>query len=128
MLPEQGPSSSSPQNRLDSAPKDLERRRLAASSIRRNLAAVASLFDQLWEANAVAHNPVREVKRPKAETNEGKTPALGSAQMARDRLFARVLFSLDVRKLIGESRSGSPLSSSRLLYSIQTPIVQCERG
>jgi hypothetical protein len=63
---------------------------------------VASLFDHLCEANAVAHNRVRGVKRPKAETNEDKTPALGSAQMARDRLFARVLFLLDVRELIDE--------------------------
>ena len=57
--------------------KDLERRGLAPSSIRRKLAAVASLFDHLCEVNAVSHNPVRGVKRPKAEGNEGKTPALG---------------------------------------------------
>ena len=56
--------------------KDLERRGLAPSSIRRKLAAVASLFDHLCEVNAVGHNPVRGVKRPKAEGNEGKTPAL----------------------------------------------------
>jgi len=60
--------------------KDLERRGLAPSSIRRKLAAVASLFDHLCEANAVSHNPVRGVKRPKAEGNEGKTPALGDGQ------------------------------------------------
>ena len=63
--------------------KDLERPGLAKSSIRRKLAAVASLFDHLCEANAVTHNPVRGVKRPKAETNEGKTPVLGNGQ-ARD--------------------------------------------
>jgi integrase/recombinase XerD len=56
--------------------KDLERRGLAPSTIRRKLAAVASLFDHLCEVNAVSHNPVRGVKRPKAEGNEGKTPAL----------------------------------------------------
>jgi integrase/recombinase XerD len=28
----------------------------------------------------VSHNPVRGVKRPKAENNEGKTPALGDGQ------------------------------------------------
>jgi integrase/recombinase XerD len=60
--------------------KDLERRGLAPSSIRRKLAAAASLFDHLCEANAVSHNPVRGVKRPKAEGNEGKTPALGDGQ------------------------------------------------
>ena len=41
---------------------------------------VASPFDHLCEVNAVAHNPVRGVKRPKAETNEGKTPVLGDGQ------------------------------------------------
>src|SRR5918911_2776216 len=56
--------------------KDLERRGLAPSSIRRKLAAVASLFDHLCEVNAVSHNPVRGVKRPKADNNEGKMPAL----------------------------------------------------
>jgi site-specific recombinase XerD len=60
--------------------KDLECRGLAPSSIRRKLAAIASLFDHLCEANAVTHNPVRGVKRPKADTNEGKTPALGDGQ------------------------------------------------
>src|SRR5437764_10581222 len=57
--------------------KDLERRGLAPSSIRRKLAAVASLFDHLCEANAVGHNPVRGVKRPRSDANEGKTPVLG---------------------------------------------------
>ena len=60
--------------------KDLERRGLAPSSIRRKLAAVASLFDHLCEVNAVSHNPVRGVKRPKFDANEGKTPALGDGQ------------------------------------------------
>ena len=53
---------------------------LAAASIRRKLAALASLCDYLCECNAVTHNPVRGVKRPKTETSEGKTPALGDVQ------------------------------------------------
>src|SRR3954452_23430307 len=60
--------------------KDLEHRGLAKSSIRRKLAAVASLFDHLCEVNAVSHNPVRGVKRPKVDGNEGKTPALGDGE------------------------------------------------
>ena len=60
--------------------KDLECRGLAPGSIRRKLAAVASLFDHLCEVNAVSHNPVCGVKRPKADNNEGKTPALGDGQ------------------------------------------------
>ena len=59
---------------------DLEKQGLAGASIRRKLAALASLYDYLCESNAVAHNPVKGVKRPKAETSEGKTPALGDAQ------------------------------------------------
>ena len=59
---------------------ELEKQNLAGASIRRKLAALASLYDYLCEANAVTHNPVRGVKRPKAETSEGKTPALGDAQ------------------------------------------------
>ncbi len=60
--------------------KDLERRRLAPASIRRKLAALSSLFDYLCERNAVPHNPVDGVKRPKANYQEGLTPALGDAQ------------------------------------------------
>jgi len=60
---------------------ELERRGLAGATIRRKLAALASLFDHLLEKNAVAGgNPVHGVKRPKIETNEGKTPALGDHQ------------------------------------------------
>ncbi len=59
----------------------LEQRGLAGATIRRKLAALASLFDHLLDANAVAGgNPVHGVKRPKIETNEGKTPALGDHQ------------------------------------------------
>ncbi|AAZ38096.1 site-specific recombinase, phage integrase family (plasmid) [Pseudomonas savastanoi pv. phaseolicola 1448A] len=60
---------------------DLEQRGLAGATIRRKLAALASLFDYLLENNAVAGgNPVHGVKRPRIETNEGKTPALGDHQ------------------------------------------------
>ncbi|RMS19724.1 SAM-like protein, partial [Pseudomonas coronafaciens pv. garcae] len=47
----------------------------------RKLAALASLFDHLLESNAIAGgNPVHGVKRPRIESNEGKTPALGDHQ------------------------------------------------
>lgn len=59
---------------------DLETQGLAGSTIRRKLAALASLYDYLCESNAVTHNPVKGVKRPKVESYEGKTPALGDAQ------------------------------------------------
>jgi integrase/recombinase XerD len=60
--------------------KNLARRTLAASTIRRKLAALSSLFDYLCEQNAITHNPVDGVKRPKANNNEGLTPALGDVQ------------------------------------------------
>ena len=63
--------------------KDLERRSLAASSIRRKLSALSALFDYLCEHNAVSSNPVDGVKRPMANGNEGSTPALGDAQARR---------------------------------------------
>ena len=62
---------------------ELEKQALAGATIRRKLAALASLYDYLCEFNAVTHNPVRGVKRPKAETSEGRTPALGDAQARR---------------------------------------------
>jgi integrase len=60
--------------------KDLERRELSGATIRRKLAALSSLFEHLCDANAVTHNPVKGVKRPKVESYEGKTPALGDGQ------------------------------------------------
>jgi integrase/recombinase XerD len=63
--------------------KDLEKRELAHSSIRRKLSALSALFDYLCEHNAVTGNPVDGVKRPMANGNEGSTPALGDAQARR---------------------------------------------
>ena len=59
---------------------DLKRRDLSPSTIRRKLSAVASLFDYLCDKNAVLHNPVNGVARPKEGTNQGKTPALSDNQ------------------------------------------------
>jgi len=63
--------------------KLLEERELAASTVRRKLSALSSLFDHLCECNAVSDNPVHGVKRPGEGANEGKTPALGNAQVRR---------------------------------------------
>ena len=66
---------------------DIERQKLAGSTIRRKLAALASLYEYLCETNAVTHNPVKGVKRPRVDSYEGKTPALGDSQ-ARELLEA----------------------------------------
>ena len=59
---------------------ELVRRGLGGSTIRHRLASLASLFEYLCGRNAVTHNPVKGVERPKAETTEGKTPAIGDHQ------------------------------------------------
>ncbi len=60
--------------------KTLEVRALSRATVRRKLAALSSLFEYLCERNAVSSNPVKGVKRPPVESNEGKTPALSDAQ------------------------------------------------
>lgn len=60
---------------------ELEKQGLAGATIRRKLAALASLYEYLCNANAVTHNPVKGVKRPKVDSYEGKTPALGDGQV-----------------------------------------------
>ncbi len=61
--------------------KDLEGRGNEGSTIRRKLSAVSSLFEYLCERNAVVHNPVKGVKRPKVtNSGEGLTPALSDEQ------------------------------------------------
>jgi len=67
--------------------KELVHRGLGGSTIRHRLAALASLFQYLCEKNAVTHNPVKGVERPKTESGEGKTPAIGDHQ-ARELLIA----------------------------------------
>ena len=63
--------------------KQLEGAGSGPATIRRKLSALASLFDHLCEVNAVTHNPVRGVKRPRSETAEGKTPAIANGQARR---------------------------------------------
>ncbi len=75
----------------------LEERLLAGSSIRRKMAALSSLFEYLCEKNAVSFNPVKGAKRPKVETNEGKTPAM-SDQQARDLINAPDLNTLQGKR------------------------------
>ncbi len=58
----------------------LGNRALIGTSIRHRLAALSSLFQYLCDENAVTHNPVKGVKRPKVESEEGKTPAIGDDQ------------------------------------------------
>lgn len=66
----------------------------------------------LNEVNAVTHNPVRGVKRPRSETGEGKTPAIADGQARtlfdapspntlkgkRDRAILAVLFFHGLRR------------------------------
>jgi len=59
---------------------ELRQRGLGGPTIRHRLASLASLFEHLCERNAVTHNPVKGVERPRTETGEGKTPALGDHQ------------------------------------------------
>ena len=66
---------------------ELARRGLGGSTIRHRLASLASLFEYLCDKNAVTHNPVKGVERPKTESGEGKTPAIGDHQ-ARELLAA----------------------------------------
>ena len=53
---------------------------LANDTIRRRLAALSSLYAYLCDRNAVLHNPVLGVKRPRSMNREGVTPALGGHQ------------------------------------------------
>jgi site-specific recombinase XerD len=53
---------------------------LSGTTIRHRLAALSSLYQYLCDKNAVTQNPFKGVKRPRVETEEGKTPALGDHQ------------------------------------------------
>lgn len=55
-------------------------------TVRHRLSSLSSLFEYLCDQNAVTHNPVKGVRRPKVESYEGKPP-LGDHQ-ARKLLVA----------------------------------------
>ena len=86
---------------------DLERRELGGATLRHRLAALSSLFQYLCERNAISHNPVKGVKRPKVQSGEGKTSALGDHQ-------ARELLTAPGEETIKEKRDRAILST--LLY------------
>jgi site-specific recombinase XerD len=65
----------------------LTQRGLGGPTIRHRLASLASLFEFLCEKNAVTHNPVKGVERPKTESGAGKTRTIGDHQ-ARELLAA----------------------------------------
>ena len=54
-----------------------------ASTIRRRLAALSSLFKHLIKHGAADRNPVRDVERPPINRREGFTPAFSKAQAGR---------------------------------------------
>jgi site-specific recombinase XerD len=87
--------------------KSLEARQVSGATIRRKLAAISSLFEYLCERNAVTHNPVLGVKRPKVDSYEGKTPALGDHQ-------ARALLQAPASDTLKGKRDRAILST--LLY------------
>ncbi|HEY1260487.1 MAG TPA: tyrosine-type recombinase/integrase [Stellaceae bacterium] len=81
----------------------------SGATVRHRLAALSSLFEYLCEKNAVSHNPVKGVKRPKAESGEGKTPAIGDHQ-------ARRLLGAPGDETVKEKRDRAILST--LLYHV----------
>ena len=52
--------------------KDLERRQLSPSTIRRKLSTLSALFGYLCEYNAIYLNPVNCVERPAADSTKAR--------------------------------------------------------
>jgi integrase/recombinase XerD len=62
------------------------------------------LFGYLCEKNAVTHNPAKGVERPRTESGEGKTPALGDYQ-------ARALLAAPQADTLKSKRGQATLST-----------------
>ena len=86
---------------------DLEHRGLEGPTRRNRMAALSSLFEYLCEKNAVSQNPVKGVKRPKAQSGEGTTPTIGDHQ-------ARQLLAAPAKETVKAKRDRAILST--LLY------------
>lgn len=91
--------------------------------MRHRLSALSSLFEYLCERNAVTHNPVKGVRRPKVDTTEGKTPAIADHQ-ARDLLVAPGKTTVAGEETIKEKRDRAILST--LLYHAQRREELCK--
>jgi integrase/recombinase XerD len=83
---------------------ELARRGLGGGTVRHRLSSLASLFEYLCDQNAVTHNPVKGVARPKTESAEGKTPAIGDHQ-------ARKLLAAPNDDSVGSKRDRAMLST-----------------
>jgi site-specific recombinase XerC len=101
------------------------------------LSAVSSLFAYLCERNAVVHNPVKGVKRPKGNTNEGLTLALSDEQASlllnaplaeplkgkRDRAIPATLlsYSQNIRTRLFTGDYASNIAALRLVFRLTIP-------
>ena len=85
----------------------LVQRQCSRATIRRKMAALSSLYGYLAENNSILLSPVDGVKRPKAESEEGKTPALSDND-------ARALLAAPKRETLQGKRDYAILST--LLY------------
>ena len=95
---------------------ELARHGLGGSTIRHRLASLASLFEYLCEKNAVTHNPVKGVERPRTESGEGKTPA---PQPMRN--------AAGYRPRIGGPFRESPMSLPRSVEIVSGPAFRFSR-
>ena len=90
------------------------------ASIRHRLSALAALFEYLCDRNAVTHNPVKGVARPKSESGEGKTPALGDHQ-ARKLLDAPLLVGMGEAPTCDHFSRAMPRGAARQFRRLQRP-------
>ena len=72
-----------------------EEEQLEASTVRRRLAALSSLFNHLVKFGIVEQNPVKDVERPAINRREGMTPAFSAAQARK------ILDAPDATSLLG---------------------------
>lgn len=73
------------------------------TTVRRKLSALSSLFSHLVEEQLVAHNPVRDLKRPRVNRRQGKTAAFSQEQ-------ARAVLDAPPKDTLGGLRDRAILS------------------
>jgi site-specific recombinase XerD len=91
----------------------LVQRECSRATIRRKLAALSSLYGYLAENNSILLSPVDGVKRPKAESEEGKTPALSDA---------------DARALLAGAKAGNVTGKTGLRHPVHAALPRPSPG
>jgi site-specific recombinase XerD len=101
--------------------RHLEELGTRASTVRRKLAALSSLFTHLVDRQVLRENPCREIRRPKVNRREGRTPAFSKEE-------ARAILDAPETTTVRGLRDGAILSDGFQAGPRRSSVVRLKVG